>query len=271
MFYIYTTVQHVPRKLLQLDLNEYAVLDILFKTQTHPTEGKNGFTDLGCHAIGFALGLSPATILRILNAMSKRGFLEFKDSKKRLKRVTEAFYKIAYEANVQKLNVQKLNEGRSETEHSDVQKLNENRSETEQHYNKEEDLKKKRNKEFIVPSLDELKILFKDSLTIHLEGNEENISLILDPITKEFLAHNLANDWTNSKGNKIKSLKGAVNTWTSNAKNWGWIRKKLAELKPTSVQTTLFEDDRNKSGIKYDRNLDDKISYDLERPNLKTV
>jgi hypothetical protein len=93
-----------------------------------------------------------------------------------LKRATAKFYSIAYEQDVQKLNV-----GCSETERGGVQKLNSKRSETEQHINKENKVLNKIEKKAVETSstvtlIDEVD---ETSIEIHhvpdyfdLEGNE---------------------------------------------------------------------------------------------------
>ena len=126
--WLYTNIQHQPRKVLGISVLEYCVLDYVYKTQVHPEYNINGWANTGCHKIGEFLGVSSGTIKGIFDRMDAIGLLD--RTGKDLKRTTDKFYSIAYESDVQKLNT-----NRSETEHQPVQKLNTNRSETE-HNNK---------------------------------------------------------------------------------------------------------------------------------------
>jgi hypothetical protein len=130
MNWIYTNILHDPRKVLGISVLEYCVLDYVYKTQTHPEYGVNGWTKTGCHKIADFLGVSSGTVKGIFDRMDNAGLLERMGND--LKRATAKFYSIAYEQ-----DVQKLNGGCSETERGGVQKLNGKRSETEQYINKE--------------------------------------------------------------------------------------------------------------------------------------
>ena len=130
MNWIYTNILHNPRKVLGISVLEYCVLDYVYKTQTHPEYGVNGWTKTGCHKIADFLGVSSGTVKGIFDRMDTAGLLERMGDD--LKRATAKFYSIAYEQ-----DVQKLNEGCSKTEQVGVQKLNGKRLETE-HYKKKE-------------------------------------------------------------------------------------------------------------------------------------
>ena len=133
MNWIYTNILHNPRKALDISVLEYCVLDYVYKTQTHPEYGVNGWTKTGCHKIADFLGVSSGTVKGIFDRMDAVGLLERMGDD--LKRATTKFYSIAYEQ-----DVQKLNRGCSETEQGGVQKLNSKRSETEQHIKEEKEI-----------------------------------------------------------------------------------------------------------------------------------
>ena len=126
----YTVIHHPARIALGLNNNEYSVLDIIYKSQTHPKYTVSGWANTGCHKIASFLSLSPATVLNIFTKAEKMGLLEF-DESRALKKTTAAWYEVAY------LDAEHFeDEGCSkndcsETEHRTVQKLNTNRSENE--------------------------------------------------------------------------------------------------------------------------------------------
>ena len=175
MNWIYTNILHNPRKALGISVLEYCVLDYVYKTQTHPEYGVNGWTKTGCHKIADFLGVSSGTVKGIFDRMDAVGLLERMGDD--LKRATTKFYSIAYEQ-----DVQKLNGGCSETERGGVQKLNGKRSETEQHIKEEKEIFKLNKKEVVelhstVTLIDEVD---ETSVEIHhvpdyfeIEGNDE--------------------------------------------------------------------------------------------------
>ena len=126
--WLYTNVLHEPRKALGISVLEYCVLDYIYKTQTHPIYGKNGWTNAGCHRVAAFFDLSSGTVKKLFDRMDKAGLLERVAND--MKRATEKFYSIAYES-----DVQKVNDYRSQSEQQGVQKVNSNRSKSEQ-YNK---------------------------------------------------------------------------------------------------------------------------------------
>lgn len=128
--WIYTNVLHEPRKALGISVLEYCVLDYIYKTQTHPIYGKNGWTNAGCHRVAAFFDLSSGTVKKLFDRMDEAGLLERVAND--MKRATEKFYSIAYES-----DVQKVNDYRSKSEHLGVQKVNSNSSKSEQ-YNKKE-------------------------------------------------------------------------------------------------------------------------------------
>jgi len=126
----YTVIHHPARIALGLNNNEYSILDIIYKSQTHPRYTVSGWANTGCHKIASFLSLSPATVLNVFMKAEKMGLLEFNDSRI-LKKTTAAWYEVAY------LDADCFeDDGCSETdcsknEHRTVQKLNTNRSENE--------------------------------------------------------------------------------------------------------------------------------------------
>ena len=131
--WIYTNVLHEPRKALGISVLEYCVLDYIYKTQTHPIYGKNGWTNAGCHRVAAFFDLSSGTVKKLFDRMDNAGLLERVAND--TKRATEKFYSIAYES-----DVQKVNDYRSKSEQLGVQKVNSNRLESE-HYNKKNETK----------------------------------------------------------------------------------------------------------------------------------
>lgn len=133
--WLYTNVLHEPRKALGISVLEYCVLDYIYKTQTHPTYGKNGWTNAGCHRVAAFFDLSSGTVKKLFDRMDEAGLLERVAND--MKRATEKFYSIAYES-----DVQKVNDYRSKSEQIGVQKVNSNRSKSEQ-YNKKNEIENK--------------------------------------------------------------------------------------------------------------------------------
>ena len=131
--WIYTNVLHEPRKALGISVLEYCVLDYIYKTQTHPVYGKNGWTNAGCHRVAAFFDLSSGTVKKLFDRMDNAGLLERVAND--MKRATEKFYSIAYES-----DVQKVNNYRSKSEQLGVQKVNSNRLESE-HYNEKNETK----------------------------------------------------------------------------------------------------------------------------------
>ena len=160
MNWIYTNILHNPRKVLGISVLEYCVLDYVYKTQTHPEYGVNGWTKTGCHKIADFLGVSSGTVKGIFDRMDAAGLLERMGDD--LKRATAKFYSIAYEQ-----DVQKLNGGCSETEQVGVQKLNGKRLETERYIKKEikEEIKVKESTPIqIYDQVDKTKVVVHDEI-----------------------------------------------------------------------------------------------------------
>lgn len=131
----YTNIQHAARIQLGISPNEYCVADVIYKSQTHPDFGKNGWTKIGCHKLAEFFGYSVGAVHKMLQRFEESGLLEF-DGNKEAKRMTAKFYDIAYldDADVQKVNaqkegvqkvnthVQKVNRDRSLSEHNNISK-----------------------------------------------------------------------------------------------------------------------------------------------------
>lgn len=266
MDWIYTVVPHKPRKILGISLVEYAVLDIVYKSQTHPKFSKNGMTSVGCHEIGDALGVSSGTVKGIFDRMDDRGYLVRVGSK--WKYTTENFYEIAYLDNekVQKLNVQELNEKGLISERKKVQKLNEKGSETERYKRKEGKVKGKEVMAFTPPSLEEVEALVLNSLRKHWDVEEECL-LVYKELAKDYFIRTELLDWRNNKGQPISSLAGSVNTAVSNAKKWGEIGK-MVQLAKRNV-TQLAKEKPNE--IKYDRKVEKPNRGEEAKLNLFNV
>jgi len=161
MNWIYTNILHNPRKALGISVLEYCVLDYVYKTQTHPEYGVNGWTKTGCHKIADFLGVSSGTVKGIFDRMDAVGLLERMGDD--LKRATAKFYSIAYEQ-----DVQKLNRGCSETERVGVQKLNGKRLETERYIKEETKLLNKIEKKVVEKEFSTVLIDSEDDLVMEI-------------------------------------------------------------------------------------------------------
>lgn len=88
----FTTIQHGPRKSLGLDLNEYAVLDLIYKDQTYPSSG--GVSRLSVQQIADILGLSKGGVHGLIQRMIESQFVEMMPDVAR--KATPKFYETAY-------------------------------------------------------------------------------------------------------------------------------------------------------------------------------
>lgn len=131
----YTNIHHSFRKQAGISLNEYALLDVIYKQQTHPETTCDGWANVSYSEISDFLGISKGAISGIIERCASIGLLEINNKSNRLKKTTPLWYKNAYIDDdettkngadlviVQKVNVQKVN--------GNVQKVNDNRSESE--------------------------------------------------------------------------------------------------------------------------------------------
>jgi hypothetical protein len=254
--WIYTNVLHEPRKALGISVLEYCVLDYIYKTQTHPIYGKNGWTNAGCHRVAAFFDLSSGTVKKLFDRMDNAGLLERVAND--MKRATEKFYSIAYES-----DVQKVNEYCSKSEQQGVQKVNSNRSKSE-HYNKKneikikEEYKKPQNK--IEESKEQNDILAtvhdqvgetavkvvgiipskaKKTKYIYPPSQEELIPLFFDKLTEKKREHPQIIDcwnWANMEAEKfflhwerkgwtIQRLPNAIATWINGSITFGTVTK----------------------------------------------
>lgn len=135
MYWKYTHTEHAARIYLGLNMNEYAVLDIFYQSQTHPRFTRDGWAENSYQKIATFLNIGKGTVFSIVEKAVESGLMEVNPANPRHKKTTEKFYDIAY-LNYDQIqdfiekNVQKVNGERSETER-DVQKPNANRSENE--------------------------------------------------------------------------------------------------------------------------------------------
>jgi hypothetical protein len=90
----YSTINHGPRIALGLSLNEYAVFDYIYKTQTSPKYGNGGWCKTSLRKIESLLGLGKSTIERAIEK-GKEEKLIITDGRK--KKTTARWYENAYE------------------------------------------------------------------------------------------------------------------------------------------------------------------------------
>lgn len=121
--WISTTINHGPRKELGLSCDEFALLDLIFKTQTHPSYSDNGWCTHSYAVLADVLGIGKGGVFKMVERLTDAELLEVNAANPKQKRATHKFYSIAY--------VQKVNEERSLSER--------HRSLSERHikYNKE--------------------------------------------------------------------------------------------------------------------------------------
>jgi hypothetical protein len=247
--WIYTNVLHEPRKALGISVLEYCVLDYIYKTQTHPTYGKNGWTNAGCHRVAAFFDLSSGTVKKLFDRMDNAGLLERVAND--MKRATEKFYSIAYES-----DVQKVNDYRSKSEQQGVQKVNSNRSKSEQ-YNKKNEIKIKeeykepQNENSIqVTTIDQVdktavKVVdlipskAKKTKYIYPPTQEELIPLFYEKLQDKKRQHPQIIDcwnWANMEAEKfflhwerkdwqIQKLGNAIATWVNGSITFGTVTK----------------------------------------------
>lgn len=219
----YTHIEHGPRLALGLKFVQYSVLDLIFKSQTHPTTTQKGWCSLSVRQIGEAFDLSIGGVQNILDECLKDDFLEVHPDTKRLRRTTRKFYDIAYLKTeneiVHFLNVHKMNDQRSENERK--------RSENEQTpYNSNKRNKEVSNGRFIPPAIEECISYFIE------KGSTEALG-------KKFFYFYDGKGWMVGK-NKMKKWKMAAS---------GWITDK--EEKRASAGSKKEKNDEL-SGLKYD-------------------
>ncbi len=97
-----STIDHEARIRMGLSMNDYVLLDHIYKTQTSPKYGgKNGgWCDIAFDVISKFFGISKGGISGIMKKLADDGFLEIVGKKRR---ATEKWYS-HYEGDVQKMN-----------------------------------------------------------------------------------------------------------------------------------------------------------------------
>lgn len=93
----FTTIKHAGRIKLDLSLNEYCVLDYIYRTQTHPRYGKDGWCQTGLRTMSKFLGLGLATLSDIQKRMIEKELLDVREEPAKVfRKTTPKFYDIAY-------------------------------------------------------------------------------------------------------------------------------------------------------------------------------
>lgn len=91
----YTVVKHPARIALGLSVLEYAVLDIIYKSQTSPRYSTDGWATVSTRTLAAFLGMSSSGVGKIYTRMEDAGYLEFAVDRGQ-KRTTADFYDLAY-------------------------------------------------------------------------------------------------------------------------------------------------------------------------------
>lgn len=126
----YSHIPHGPRKSLGLTLNEYAVLDMIYKDQVYPAH--RGVSRVSINEIALALDLSKGGVFGIIERSVEKKYLEIMSDGARC--TTAAFYEVAYtETETGKPSRSENERGRSESER--------NRSESERYNNSNNSIK----------------------------------------------------------------------------------------------------------------------------------
>lgn len=72
----YTTVMHEPRVKLGLTMNEYSLLDLIYRLSTNPMAPVKGWCSMSKQGMADFLGVSKRTVISICNKLSDDGLLE---------------------------------------------------------------------------------------------------------------------------------------------------------------------------------------------------
>lgn len=72
----YTTIMHEPRIRLQLTMNEYALLDLVYRLSTNPTAPVKGWCSMSKENLAVFLGVSKRTIITICNKLYDANYIE---------------------------------------------------------------------------------------------------------------------------------------------------------------------------------------------------
>jgi hypothetical protein len=239
MNWTYTNVRHQFRREAGISLNEYCVLDLIYKTHTSPEHTIDGWANVSYEKMGDFLGLSKGAVHGIIVR------IEVNPSNPKMKRTTRAWYSNAYsddETNaktagervqkireqliVQKMNVQKMNENRSENER--IRSENERNTKV---LNKRKKVNEKAKTDF--PSKEERALTFKESLAGYVdEYGQEMID--------EF-----SNYWTES-GERNKNLRFECEKFFDRAKRLAtWKKRSLPKFgqkaQPTKSEQEILD------------------------------
>lgn len=125
----FTHMYHPFRMEMNISLNEYAVFDIYYKSQTHPEYSVNGWADKSFAEVARFLKLGKGTVFNIVQKAVKRGLMEIDCDDPRYKRTTPLWYNYAYLEALSKEDIEiiqyRSENERSENERKSVQKMNE--------------------------------------------------------------------------------------------------------------------------------------------------
>lgn len=92
----FTTIHHATRIQMGITLNEYAIYDIIYRSQTHPDFNKNGWAENSYRELSVFLGMTKGTVHGIIDRGVELGFLEVNPANPRQKKTTEQWYNKAY-------------------------------------------------------------------------------------------------------------------------------------------------------------------------------
>ena len=92
----YSHINHLVRLAMGLTLEEYAVFDLIYRAQVHPSTSKGGYTDTSYRQIGEALGIGKTTAYEIIMRGVEWKVIEFDPNSVRRKATTELWYDYPY-------------------------------------------------------------------------------------------------------------------------------------------------------------------------------
>jgi hypothetical protein len=121
-----------------ISCDEYALLDCLYKTQTSPIYGKDGWCEHSYAALADVVGIGKGGIFQMVDRLTKKGLIEVNPANPKHKKATPEFFLYAYhdvqeDKELGAIIVQKVN-----AEQSFVQKVNGKRSESERNRSESE-------------------------------------------------------------------------------------------------------------------------------------
>lgn len=144
----FTHIDHPIRKKLGINLNEYAVFDIIYQSQVHPTyKTGDGWCSHSYQEIADGLGLSKGAVFAIIERGVEWGVIEVDAAHPEWKKTTSKWYDVVYVENPSEAYLESLSTYRSKNERSknerqtvqkmndSVQKMNDNKSKLKQSLN----------------------------------------------------------------------------------------------------------------------------------------